>query len=118
MIEPIKTWRDDIVGFRIDGTTSEADIKPLLMQLNEKLRQYKKLRLFLEYADPDGFSVDTLIEDFKYNFGHWGNFEKAAIITFKEWLDQADQLAHELRETQLKSFHYSEKDQAIRWIEQ
>jgi hypothetical protein len=118
MIEPIRTWRDDIVGFRIGGTTTEVDIKPLLTQLNEKLKQYKKLRLFLEHADPDGFSVDTLMEDFKYNFGHSGNFEKAAIITFKEWLDQADQLAHQLRETQLKSFHYSERDQAIRWIEQ
>ena len=118
MIESIKTQRDDVVSFRIDGTTSAVDIQPLLVHLNEKLSQHKKLRLFVEYADPDGFSVDTLIEDFKYNFGHWGNFEKAAIITFKEWLEQASQLAHMLRETQLKSFHYSEKDQAIQWIEQ
>lgn len=118
MIEPIKTQREDIVGFRIDSTASAADMQPLLIHLNEKLRQYKKLRLFVEYADPDGFSIDTFLEDFKYNFGHWRNFEKAAIITFKEWLEHANQLAYELRETQLKSFHYSEKDQAWRWIEQ
>lgn len=118
MIEPIKTRRDDIVSFRIDGTTTEVDLRPLLTQLNEKLRQHKKLRLWVEYNDPEGFSADTFIEDFKYNFGHLGTFEKAAIITFKDWLNQADQLAYELRETQLKSFHYSEKDLALRWIEQ
>ncbi len=117
MIEPIKTQREDVVGFRIDGTTSAVDIQPLLVYLTEKLRQYKKLRLLVEYADPDGFSIDTFLEDLKYNFGHWNNFEKTAIITFSEWLEQADQLAHELQETQVKSFHYSEKDQAWQWVE-
>ena len=118
MIEPFKTRRDDIVGFRMDGTISEVDIRPLMQQLNEKLLLHKKLRLLVEYADTNGFSMDTLLEDFGYNFGHWGNFEKTAIITFKDWISQASQLAHELQETNMKSFSYSEKDVAIQWIEQ
>ncbi|MEM8970305.1 MAG: STAS/SEC14 domain-containing protein [Bacteroidota bacterium] len=118
MIEPISTGRDDIVGFRTDSTTSTADMKPWLMELHQKLQQHPKLRLLIEYVDDHGFSLDTLVEDFRYNFGKRGVFEKAVIITCSDWLDQAEQLAHQLRETQLKSFHYSEQDRAIHWIKQ
>ena len=118
MIEAIKTQRDDIIGFRIDGTISEADIKPLLPVLKEKLKYYDKLKLYVEYVDIHGFSMDTLIEDLRFNFGHLGAFEKAAVVTSKDWLTEAAHFAANTNGMKLKSFHFSEKDQAIRWIEQ
>ena len=118
MIESIDTQRDDIVGFRMDGTASEVDMKPLFAQLSEKLRLHQRLQLLIEYVDERGFSLDTLLEDIRHRFGESGIFERAAVITCSDWLNQATQLAHELKETQLRSFHYSEKDLAFRWIEQ
>lgn len=117
-MESIKTQRDDIVGFRIDGTTSEADMKPLLTKLREKLKVHSKVRLYVEYVDANGFSMDTLLEDLKYNFGHLDHFEKAAVITVKDCIKQASQLADLIVGIKLKSFHFSEKDQAYRWIEE
>lgn len=117
MIESIETRRDDIVGFRMDGTVSEVDMKPLFAQLSEKLQLHPRLRLLIEYVDDQGFSLDTLVEDVRHRFGESGIFEKTAVITCRDWLQSASQLAHELKETQLKSFHYSEKDRAFRWIE-
>ena len=119
MIEAIDidTQRDDIVGFRMSGTVSEVDMKPLFMKLTEKLQFHQRLQLLIEYVDDQGFSLDTLIEDVRYRFGESGIFEKTAVITCRDWLQSASQLAHELKETQLKSFHYSEKDRAFRWIE-
>lgn len=118
MIETIDTQRGDIVGFRMDGTASEVDMKPLFTQLSEKLQLHQRVRLLIEYVDERGFSLDTLIEDIRHRFGESGIFEKTAVITCRDCLQSASQLAHELKETQLKSFHYSEKDQAFCWIEQ
>lgn len=118
MMESIKTQRDDVIGFRMDGTTSEADMKPLLIKLREKLKSHRKLRLYVEYVDTDGFSMDTLLEDLKYNFGCLDHFEKAAVITVKDWLKQASQFANNIAGIRLRSFHFSEKDQAFRWIEE
>lgn len=117
MIEFINTSYDHIVGFRMDSTASEADMKPLFARLNEKLRLHQRLRLLIEYVDDQGFSLDTLVEDVRYSFSQPGIFEKTAVITCRDWLQQASQLAYELKDTQLKSFHYSEKDLAFRWIE-
>jgi hypothetical protein len=118
MMESIQTQRDDIIGFRIDGTASEADLKPLLNTLKEKLKSYEKLRLYVEYVDNHGFSMDTLLEDLEYNFGKLDQFEKAAVITIKDNIKQANQLARELAKMKLKSFHFSEKAQAFQWIEE
>ena len=118
MIESVETHRDNIVSFRMSGTASEVDMKPLFTHLCEKLHKHPRLRLLIEYVDDHGFSLDTLIEAVRHRFGASGVFEKTAVITCKDWLQQASQLAHELQEIQLKSFHYSEKDQALRWIKQ
>ncbi len=119
MVESIQTRRDDIIGFRMDGTTSEADMKPVLIKLKEKLRSHKKLRLYVEYVDTDGFSMDTLLEDLKYNFGYLDHFfEKAAVITVKDWLKQASQFSNSMAGIRLKSFHFSEADKASQWIEE
>lgn len=55
MIESIKTQRDDIVGFRTDGTASEVDMIPLFTQLTEKLQLHQKLQLLIEYVAPQPF---------------------------------------------------------------
>lgn len=118
MMESIQTKREDIIGFRIDGTSSEVDLKPLFNTLKERLKSFKKLRLYVEYVDNQGFSMDTLLEDLEYNFGRLDKFEKAAVITVKDNINQANQLAHELAKMKLRSFHFSEKAQAFRWIEE
>lgn len=118
MIESIDTQRDDIVGFRMNGTVSEVDLKPLFAQLSKKLRLHRRLQLLIEYVDDQGFSLDTLIEDIRHRFGESGIFEKTAVITCRDCLQSAAQLAHELKGTQFRSFHYSEEDQAVRWIAQ
>lgn len=117
-MESIQTQREDIIGFRIDGTASEADLKPLLHTLKERFRSYEKIRLYVEYVDNHGFSLDTLLEDLEYNFGELDKFEKAAVITIKDNIRQAHQLANGLAKMKLKSFHFSEKEQAFQWIEE
>ena len=62
--------------------------------------------------------MDTLFEDLQFSIGHLQVFEKAAVITSKDWLSEARRFAATMKEMQLKSFHFSEKEQAVRWIEQ
>ncbi|MFP4091902.1 MAG: STAS/SEC14 domain-containing protein [Cyclobacteriaceae bacterium] len=117
MIELIES-KENLVAFRMDSTASEADLRPLLACMNNKLQVYKSLNLLIEYVDTGGFSMDTLVEDFSYRLGNWTAFSKVAIITFNEWLAQADQLSHQLEETCLRSFPYAHQAEAKHWIEQ
>ncbi|WKN31177.1 STAS/SEC14 domain-containing protein [Porifericola rhodea] len=118
MIEAFNMHRDDIVGFRIDGTISQLDLKPLMKVLKEKLKLYNTLRLYVEYVDLNGFSIDTLLEELTYNFGELDKFEKGVILTATDNIRQAHQLAQSVDGIHLKSFHYSERDKAYQWIEE
>lgn len=116
MIELIENQPQDVVAFRMDGTASEADLKPLLICMNEKIQHYGSLKLLIEYVDAGGFSMDTLVEDFSHQFGNWSNCRKVAIVTFREWLSEAHQLSHQMEETHLKSFPYARQVEARQWI--
>ena len=118
MIELIDDQQEDIVAFRMDSTVSEAELKPLLFYMDNKLKYHKKLRLLIEYVDSGGFSMDTLLEDFNYQFGNWLNYQKIAIVTFNEWLSQAHQLSYKLEGPCLKSFPYAKKLEAKQWVRQ
>ncbi len=116
MIETLETQHSHIIALRIDGTFSEADLKPFLPEMKEKLEQLTKLRLFVEYIDVNDFTVDTLIESLKYNFGNLNSFDKAAIVTSKDWLEEATKLADDTQGLDVKTFHFSEKQQALEWL--
>jgi len=118
MIELIENQKEDIVAFRMDGTASEADLKPLFVCMSTKLQAYGSLKLLIEYVDSGGFSMDTLVEDLNHQLGNWSSCCKVAIVTFNEWLSQAQQLSSQLEETSLKSFTYAEQLEARQWIEQ
>ena len=118
MIELIENQPQDVVAFRMDSTASEADLKPLLMCMDDKLQHYGSLKLLIEYVDSGGFSMDTLVEDFSHQFGNWSNCRKVAIVTFREWLSEAHQLSYKLEETRLKSFSYADQLEARQWIAQ
>lgn len=118
MVETIKTQNDNIIALRIDGTFSEADLKPLLPIMKEKLTHTPKLSLFVEYIDMNDFTLDTLVEVLRANFGNLSGFDKAAVVTSKDWLTEATKLADDTHGLNIKTFHFSEKPQALDWLEE
>lgn len=117
MVETIETQNTNIIALRIDGAFSEADLNPLIPVMKEKLTHLPKLRLFVEYVDMNDFTLDTLVEVLKSNFGNLSGFDKAAVVTSKDWLSEAEKLADTTDGLNLKTFHYSEKPEALRWLE-
>lgn len=118
MVETIETQNSNIIALRIDGTFSEADLNPLIPIMKEKLTHLTKLRLFVEYIDMNDFTLDTLVEVLKANFGNMSGFDKAAVVTSTDWLSEAEKLADNTHGLNLKTFHFSEKPQALNWLEE
>ncbi|WKN30835.1 STAS/SEC14 domain-containing protein [Porifericola rhodea] len=118
MVEAIKSFKDNIVGLRIDENFSEGDIIPMLPIMKEKLNVHKKLNLFVEHVEMNDFTVDTLFDFLDISFGSLALFHKVAVVTSKDWLVEATKLTEENFDFELKIFHFSEKYDAVDWIEQ
>ncbi len=108
---------NNVVGFKIDGKIETRDIKWLESVVEEQLKLYDKLRVYVELESLDGISFETFLEDLKFAFRHFNDFEKKAVVCDKKWMNQlADAINPLFPQIEVKCFSKSEQEQALEWI--
>ncbi|RAJ97842.1 SpoIIAA-like protein [Larkinella arboricola] len=116
MIAPIDFGIPRVVGFRVNGPITTADIQPWASLLENKIQQEGKLRVYVEYETISGITWNALVQDLKFDLKHLGDFEKAAIVSDRTWLNLAAKVAGFLPNLEVKTFSFTEKEQAKQWI--
>jgi hypothetical protein len=54
MITPIDLQADNVVGYRIEGNITTAELQSLYDQLTPRLERHDKMRVYAEYIEIDG----------------------------------------------------------------
>lgn len=116
MIEPIEFTESNIVGYRVRGKVTQADIRPWATSLDSMIKQQGKLRLYVEYEGMDDLTLNALLEDFKFDVAHLNDFEKAAVVSNKNWVSAVSAVANVLPNLDVKTFSFAEKEQAQQWV--
>lgn len=116
MITPIDLQADNVVGYRIDGNFTAADIQPLIDKLNVRLERHEKLRVYAEYVEIDDIQWRAVWKDLKFDFSHLTDFSKVAVVTDKEWLGLSAGIANLVPGLDVKFFKFSEQEQARQWV--
>lgn len=116
MIQQLDLHDNNVFAYRIDGEVTADELKPLTTILDEKTKQHDKLRIYAEYVGIDNISLKALWEDIKFDISHLTDFEKAAIVTDKEWIGISAGLANLIPGLDVKFFKFSEQEQAQQWI--
>ncbi|CAN5632840.1 hypothetical protein BH09BAC4_BH09BAC4_14110 [soil metagenome] len=119
MIQTIDLNDERVLGYRIDGDISLADMTPLLAQLKAKVaHQPTHLRAYAEYVRIGSISPKAFWEDLKADATYLSAFEKAAVVTDKEWVGWLANLGNLFPNLTIKVFPFSQREQAIDWISQ
>lgn len=123
MIETVPFEDDRILGMRIGGKVSAADLEPVLARLDVLLAGQEPLRAYVEVADVEGVSTDALIRDVQYGLAHFKSlltrFEKVAVVTDKGWVKRLSQLENLLMPgTDQRVFAFADIIEAQAWVRQ
>jgi hypothetical protein len=116
MLELLEETRDSLVAFRLTGSVDKHDYDVMLPILEEKIKQYGKIRVYAELQDTEDISLRALWEDLKFDFRHARDFSKAAIVSDKKWLDWLTVMATPFTTAKMKYFEHIDRDKAIDWI--
>ena len=116
MIQPIDLQSENIVGLRMTGKVTEAEIKSWASRLDQKSDQSHKLRVYIEAEDIDGISLNAVMADLKFDLTHLGDFEKAAFVSDESWTKLSTFMADLVPGLDAKQFSPAEKTQAKQWI--
>ena len=91
MIEELTNFPDNVTAFACHGHVTKADYDTVLIpDLEDKLHRHKKVRIYCEIA-PDYIGIDpgAVWEDTKFGFSHLFDWDRAAMVTDVEWMNQA-----------------------------
>ncbi|QJW89918.1 STAS/SEC14 domain-containing protein [Spirosoma taeanense] len=116
MIQPIDLQADNVFAYRIEGEVRASEMRPLVNILETKLQQHKKMRLYAEYVGVEDVSLTAVWEDLKFNFSHLTDFEKAAIVTDRDWIGLSAGLVGLIPGLDVKFFTFAEQEQARQWV--
>jgi len=123
MLEIIEGLPDNAVGFTAKGNVTAEDYETVLIPaVEEKLKKHEKVRLLYHLGEEfERFEAGAMWDDAKVGLGHITDWEKIAIVTDVNWIQQAGKIFGFAIETMsasgdVKVFHNSELEDAIKWI--
>jgi len=123
MLELIEGLPENALGFTAKGNVSAKDYETVLIPaVQEKLKHHDKVRLLYHLGDEfEKFELGAMWDDAKVGLAHITEWEKIAIVTDVNWIQQAGKIFGFAIETMsvtgdVKIFHNNELDDAIKWI--
>lgn len=105
-----------MVAFRLAGSIDRHDYDVMLPILEEKIKQYGKIRVYAELQDAEEISLQALWEDLKFDFRHAADFKKVALVGNRKWLDWLTVMASPFTTAKVKHFEVPDRDKALEWV--
>jgi len=113
-IEEIALGR--VLHVTVSGKLEEEDYERFVPEVERRIRQHGKLRLLVELVDFEGWEATALWEDLKFDWRHFSDFERLAIVGEKRWQEGMASFCKPFTTAEIEYFDSSEMDQAKRWI--
>ena len=123
MLEIIEFTHNDTVGFRLDGLVGEAETKLAYDELEKKMADVGKIKLYMEVESLQFSDItkEAFKEEMRRLFAHPGilvNVAKGALVTDLTWLKRAFEIESALIPTFVgKTFAPGEEAEAREWLE-
>ncbi len=120
MIEALAGFPDNIAAFVCHGHVTKADYETVVIpDIEKRLLDHDKVRVYYEIA-PDfaGFDPGAVWEDTKVGFTHFLRWERFAVVTDVEWIQQTMKFVGFLMPGELRAFPTTEAERARAWVVQ
>lgn len=118
MLQLLEESRDELVAVRLAGSVDRHDYDVMLPILEEKIKQYGKIRIYAELQEVEDISLQALWEDLKFDFRHATDFERVAVVGNRKWLDWLTVMATPFTTAEIKYFEPIDRDKALDWVKQ
>ncbi|MDJ0600839.1 MAG: STAS/SEC14 domain-containing protein [Crocosphaera sp.] len=118
MINFLTVKNDLVLALEAEGKVTGDDYQSVIIPaVEDKLRQYKKIRLLYEIGNHfSGFDLKAVWEDFKLGITHWRDFEKIALVSDIQWIRIISKLIGVILPYPVHVFHNNQLIQAEEWV--
>ncbi|MCA9238852.1 MAG: STAS/SEC14 domain-containing protein [Planctomycetales bacterium] len=105
-----------LLHVRVEGTLTKASYEAFTPLAEKLIAEHGKIRVLFEMHDFHGWTAGALWEDLKFDYKHFGDIEKLAIVGETKWQEGMATFCKPFTSAAIKYFDDAEVDEAQRWV--
>lgn len=106
----------EFIEIRASGTLSKEDYERFTPLLEKEIKDEGKIRILFEMKDFHGWDAGALWEDIKFDFRHFSDIERVAIVGDKKWEEWMATFCKPFTSAEIHYYDQSRIDEARNWI--
>jgi hypothetical protein len=113
-LEELQQGRTLIVP--VTGKLKKEDYEKFVPEAERLIQQHGKIRVLLETHDFHGWKMGALWEDAKFDFKHFNDIERLAIVGEKKWEKGMAVFCKPFTTAEIRFFDHDHADEARAWV--
>lgn len=106
----------DLIAIQVDGHLDKSDYDKVSPLLDKTVKEYGKIKLYIQIDNIDGIEPKAFAEDVKTYFKHFNHINKIAVVGQNDWQKLWSNLANPFVSGEIKFFRQGEVVEARKWI--
>jgi len=98
------------------GKLTKGDYTSMLPELVSLLKNHGLIRFYIKLEDFQGFEVEALWEDIKFDYEHQRQYGKTAIVGSKKWEELGTKFSSLFFGAEMKFFYKEQANDAWDWV--
>ncbi len=116
MFKLLNLTKDNLIAIEIDGKVRKEDYQMITPLINGRVKDYGKIRMYIEIETIEGVESAALKEDLKTYIRHFNHMEKIVVVGNTKWQKLWSKLASPFISGEMKYYSHEEVTDAVRWI--
>ena len=116
MLKKIEGLPAGVIGVEASGEVTADDYRDVLEPMIQSAHAAGKIRFLYIYGEDVGITAGGAWHDTKMGMGHFTSFERIAVVTDKDWIENSIKAFGWIMPGEVKVFDDDEKDEAITWL--
>ncbi len=105
-----------IVVVHASGKLTKEDYELFLPEVERLIKEDGKIRLLFEMRDFHGWDAGALWEDIKFDFKHFADIERLAMVGEKKWEEWMAKFCQPFTKAKIHYFDQTQAEEVRNWI--
>lgn len=101
---------------KVSGKLTKLAYETFAPLVDEGIQEHGKIRILFEMQDFHGWTAGAIWEDIKFDFKHWKDIERLAIVGESKWEKGMAVFCKPFTTAKIKYFDHANLDEAKSWV--
>lgn len=105
-----------LLHVKVTGKLTKESYEAFAPLVDQQVKEHGKLRVLFEMHDFHGWTAGAMWEDMKFDYKHWGDIERLAVVGESKWEKGMATFCRPFTSAKIRYFEHTQIDEALSWL--